>query len=90
MAEGWESGMAQYFKFVNKAIYPNPVTDELQINGINGYQIWNYSISNLLGQEIMKGKLTSNVISLSNLPKGMYILTLRYQDKIIPMKFIKN
>lgn len=90
MAEGWESGMAKRLKFSNQAIYPNPVSNELRINGINDYQIWNYSISNLLGQEIMKGNLTSNVISLSNLPKGMYILTLRYQDKIIPFKFIKN
>lgn len=90
MAEGWESGMAKRLKFSNQAIYPNPVSNELRINGINGYQIWNYSISNLLGQEIMKGNLTSNVISMSNLPKGMYILTLRYQDKIIPFKFMKN
>lgn len=74
----------------NIAIYPNPVTDELQINGINGYQIWNYSISNLLGEEIMKGDLTSNVISLSNLPKGMYFITLQNQGKIIPFKFMKN
>ncbi len=74
----------------NITIYPNPVTDALQISGINGYQIWSYSISNLLGQEVMKGDLMSNVISVSNFQKGMYILTLRYQDKIIPFKFIKE
>ncbi len=74
----------------NITIYPNPVTDALQISGINGYQIWSYSISNLLGQEIMKGDLTSNVISVSNLPKGIYFMVLRNQGKIIPMKFIKE
>ena len=74
----------------NIAIYPNPVTDELQISGINGYQIWNYTISNLLGQEIMEGDLMSNVISVSNLPKGMYFITLQNQGKIIPFKFIKE
>lgn len=73
-----------------QTLYPNPSDNVINIMGIDNYEGWSYSISNLLGQEIMKGDLTSNVISVSNFQKGMYILTLRYQDKIIPFKFIKE
>ena len=73
-----------------QTIYPNPSKNEINIMGINNYEGWSYTIVNLLGKEMRKEALTSNTISIAALPKGMYILTLQYQGKIIPMKFIKD
>ncbi|HRS01341.1 MAG TPA: PKD domain-containing protein [Bacteroidota bacterium] len=74
----------------NITIYPNPTNNEIHISGIKDYGGWSYTICNLVGQIISKGNLESNTISISELPKGMYFITLEYQGKIIPLKFIKD
>jgi len=73
-----------------QTIYPNPTNNEIRIGGIDNYDGWSYTIVNLLGREIRKEVLKSNTISIAELPKGMYFITLEYQGKIIPLKFIKD
>lgn len=53
-------------------IYPNPTSDILRINSYDG----SYMISDLYGRVMMQASNTLSTIDISNLHKGMYILTL--------------
>lgn len=70
-------------------IYPNPATEKLFIEN-NLSQNSNYTITNLLGQEIDKGLLKSE-INISHLLSGVYILKVigtNNQNEIF--KFVKQ
>ena len=57
-------------------IYPNPVTNELQIDNVT--QQTNYYLLSILGTTIQQGvlKARSNTISLMELPIGIYLLEM--------------
>ncbi|MCD6063795.1 MAG: Secretion system C-terminal sorting domain, partial [Flavipsychrobacter sp.] len=60
-------------------VYPNPVTNELTIEGEAGMQV---TIVNVLGQEVYRGVLNSDkeVINTSGFVAGSYILQLTGSD----------
>ncbi|WP_276132451.1 T9SS type A sorting domain-containing protein [Polluticoccus soli] len=60
-------------------LYPNPVANELTIEGESGMQV---SILNLLGQELYKHVLgtSKEVINISQLTPGHYLLQLKDND----------
>jgi len=76
---------------LNKVIiYPNPVSDgtlyissELIVGSIH------YEISNLYGQVLSKGLLSSKQINVSNLSAGTYILSINDGNSWAIKKFIK-
>ena len=62
-------------------LYPNPTTGTLTIEGVTGYlQMYIYD---LVGREVMTYSLTPSkkTIDVSDLPSGMYVVTLRGKDK---------
>ena len=62
-------------------LYPNPTKGALTIEGVTGYlQIF---IHDLVGTEVMTYLLTSSkkTIDVSNIPSGMYVVTLQGEDK---------
>ena len=74
----------------NVSIYPNPANDELTIRTDNG----TYStatITNLLGQEVISQATPSSQtrVNISQLPTGMYYITLRGQSGVKVLKFEK-
>lgn len=58
------------------SIYPNPAQNQIIISHSN-LSIDSYVILNYLGQSIIENKLESNVVDVSALPKGSYVLMLR-------------
>ena len=68
------------------SFYPNPTTGMLTIDTNNSFELELYSTSGLL---LIK---TANVknLDLSNLNKGIYILQLKINNKIVTNKIIKN
>ena len=66
------------------SVYPNPVTNTLTINGLN--RKMEYSICDLSGQKICSGLISNNVIDVSNLKAGLYLLRLKNQS----IRFIKE
>ena len=75
MANIVESLGAENIQIENISIYPNPISNLLNVNvGTNSGL--NYSIFNITGQIIFKGKFTSsnNRVDFSNLSKGVYFL----------------
>jgi|TARA_R110000737_G_C14621821_1_gene493415 hypothetical protein len=51
-------------------VYPNPSKGKIQIEA--SFEITHFTVHDLLGKEIMKGKNVSEI----NLPKGVYIISL--------------
>jgi hypothetical protein len=69
-------------------IYPNPATDLLFIQSKEG--IAQLHCSNLMGQ-VFSVEINNQEVNISNLPKGVYILTITKEDgKVMHEKFIKE
>ncbi|GAA4230289.1 hypothetical protein GCM10022291_00050 [Postechiella marina] len=66
------------------SMYPNPVKNILNLSNINNVKT--FTISNALGQEVLKLK-AQNSINISSLKKGLYFLKT---DTGITRKIIKN
>jgi len=73
-------------------IYPNPVSDVLTIEGLynnSSVQDKNYQITNLLGEIVREGNITSDkhVINTEQLTKGVYVILIGNESKMY--KFLK-
>ncbi len=70
-------------------VSPNPVKDLITIKSNDFAAIKEIEIVDLLGKEILKTKETS--ISVSHLPKGMYLLKIKSENNRVGVKkFIKE
>ncbi len=72
------------------AIYPNPATSELVI--VTGENLFNsYTISNSLGQVLTRHDIsgTNTIADVSQLPAGVYYITLRGAGGTAVQKFVK-
>ncbi|GAA4275881.1 hypothetical protein GCM10022259_06050 [Aquimarina mytili] len=74
------------------SISPNPVGNDELLTVTISKKDTPYEIVNLLGQTVMRGKITHKTINTSALQKGMYILNLNPGggDKYKSMRFIKE
>jgi hypothetical protein len=73
----------------NFSVYPNPVDNgEFHIDFKTLPSIASFSISTLLGQHVQKGTLTDmqNTVFLNHLEKGIYLLQVTQDDKVITKK----
>jgi len=75
MANIVESLGTDNIQIENISIYPNPIINMLNVN-IGANSDLNYSIFNITGQIIFKGRFTSsnNIVDFSDLSKGVYFL----------------
>jgi len=66
-------------------ISPNPVVDEFKINGV--LSAYDYSIYNVTGLLVMKGKANGQSVDVSHLSSGIYIVLI---NNGAVLKFIKK
>lgn len=71
------------------SLFPNPVTNKLNIQPKNGTQIQSFTIYNIHGQIIMNPSNQNTTIDVSNLAKGIYIITVTTDQGILTKRFIK-
>lgn len=70
-------------------LYPNPVINSIQLNTTN--EIKEATISNALGVVVYQNKLLkSNAIDVSNFKKGIYYITIKFENETVTQKFIKQ
>ena len=71
-------------------VYPNPVSDELFISGLSGNET--FSLSDLLGREISVTNydVDSNMINLSHIPNGIYLLSIEKKGQVRTFKVVKE
>ena len=67
-------------------VFPNPVSDVLYLKNLSGEQV-NYSIFNVLGQEVMNGS-SCGTISVADLEKGVYFLQVEGENSRETVKFV--
>lgn len=68
----------------NIYISPNPVSNLLNVNGIN--KPTEFQITDLTGKELLSGKLLNNSIDVSSLHQGIYLF--KQEDQFI--RFLKE
>jgi hypothetical protein len=74
-------------------LYPVPANNYLMLEMNLPTTDFLYTVYNVMGQEVISGKLTSeytNSINVSSLPSGIYLLTLRNNEKQFTQKFVKE
>ncbi len=69
-------------------VYPNPFVDHIAIDNKNA--AFNYTITNLLGQEVKSGASSAKIEDLQNLQKGIYLLRIYSDNKVWTRKIIKE
>lgn len=69
-------------------VYPNPAIDVLNVTKVNGNA--SYTIYNMAGQAVAKGKVSDNKVAVSALVKGVYIIAIDSNDEVTKVKFIKK
>lgn len=69
------------------SIYPNPASDTIHFDHLHAEK---YRIVDASGRLIKEGNIVTEMINVSTLPKGNYILQTVSKDKVESFKFIKN
>lgn len=69
------------------SVYPNPVSDWLTINGLDGEKC-QLTICNLMGQPIMSSY--DSEVNVSSLQSGIYIVYVNHNGGSAALKFIKK
>lgn len=77
-----------YSKDLNITLFPNPTNGRMKIDG----SLYNYefTIYDILGKIVSKGKTFNNSINLPQLKKGIYTLKLKSTFGVTTKKIIKN
>lgn len=70
------------------SIYPNPVVDQLYLNGISSHA--RYKILDLSGKILSKSEVKDSKLSLKYLPKGIYLIQIEDGADVYSKKIIKN
>ncbi len=66
-------------------IFPNPANDIVNITSDGGNMTYEVVVYNQLGDQVLKTSITNNVLNVSSLKPGIYILELR-KDKALARK----
>ena len=74
------------FKSLKFQLYPNPVTDIVNINSAE--PLSKVEVINVLGKTVKVFTQNLESVNISNLPKGMYLLSLETQDQKTALKKI--
>lgn len=90
LACGGEDAETNISESTNIKIYPNPISGEvIYVKQTSTEEYHSFTISNLMGQVFVSGKLTNKPIYLSHLPSGSYLMTLRNNNSKMVKRLIK-
>lgn len=69
-------------------VYPNPTKNILHV--MNNSKIEKITIFDYLGKEVLTQTQNNNEINVENLSKGIYLIEIHSENKIVYKKFIKE
>ncbi|QBO58078.1 reprolysin-like metallopeptidase [Chryseobacterium salivictor] len=72
----------------NIQLYPNPAVDVLNVTKVGNKAT--YTIYNMTGQTVSKGKVVDNKVQVSQLQKGVYVIAIDDNGEAAQLKFIKK
>ncbi len=71
-------------------LFPNPATESIRIEGFTN-QNFSFEILTVLGEVVKKYNSPQNKYDVSDLPSGIYVVVIRYENEIVEtIKFIIN
>ncbi|MEO0333807.1 MAG: T9SS type A sorting domain-containing protein, partial [Bacteroidota bacterium] len=74
-------------------VYPNPAEDVLYWQGADRFNEGTYSIVDVLGRIVAKGRVMGDGVSVSQLATGSYLLALhspQYLEEAVRIRFLKQ
>jgi hypothetical protein len=71
-------------------IHPTMVSDVINVTMNNGLSDVDYEIYNLIGKKISHGTLNNNVIKVSDLASGIYLLKFKKDNQNAIFKFVRQ
>jgi hypothetical protein len=71
-------------------IYPNPVDDTINLQMASFSDNIIYSVFDVNGKRVLNSKLTSTVINVESLSKGLYFIRLVNENGVFVKKFLKD
>jgi hypothetical protein len=78
------------FPAVNEVkIYPNPTSNQLTLDLPLNHEDIEYHIYNLAGQDVLNGSLKTPVLTVEQLPAGLFFIKIKQGDEHYKSKFIK-
>jgi hypothetical protein len=80
---------AEPVNIADVVMYPNPVSSFLTVQ-LKDKNMTSYAITNLMGQKVIIGQLSSTSINVSQLEAGVYIIEFSSDKKSLSRKFIKQ
>jgi len=90
LAIGWEAqdplSLNEEAIGVNWTVYPNPFYKYLNIDGLSGLN--KITITDLTGRVVVETRFLNNQLDLSNLSKGVYIISVYNSDQLLGNKRI--
>jgi uncharacterized repeat protein (TIGR02543 family) len=72
------------------AIYPNPVSEILNVVGLYDSRAINYKLFSIDGKQIKSGSIENSQLNLSDLSRGLYLLQLESEGNIEIKKISKK
>ena len=85
-----ESNIVNENKSLEIKTYPNPISgDIIYVKTTNSQEPLHYEISNVMGQVLLSGNLTSEEINVSSLKAGSFLLIVKSQHSRVIKKIIK-
>lgn len=69
-------------------LYPNPTTAVLNITSVS--EKATYNVYSLVGQTVLKGRISNNPIDVSTLPSGNYMIEISDEENVTRKQFIKQ
>lgn len=72
----------------NVQVYPNPAIDVLNVTKVSDRAT--YTIYNVAGQSVSRGKVINNKVQVSQLIKGVYMISVDNEGQVTQLKFIKK
>ena len=70
--------------------YPNPAKNKIYFQNLNNDVDYKAFIFNILGKNILSVNQLQNGIDISSLNDGIYLLSIKSNNKVKNLKFIKN
>ncbi|MGO3184106.1 MAG: S8 family peptidase [Aequorivita sp.] len=82
----------QYMQEHNFALYPNPVSTQINISFPESAEKADFVLYNVLGERVLQKNITAlkNSIDVSELTSGMYIASITSNNRTISYKIIKQ
>jgi photosystem II stability/assembly factor-like uncharacterized protein len=81
-------GVTNHHIFNNIQLFPNPATNKISVVNKSSSQIKQYSLYNLHGQKVLCGRLADDIIDVSGLTPGLYIIEFALEKNYVRRKVL--